>query len=101
MAREGKYLVSGALHDAIGRATETFAVPIDRIEVVGHEIHVDAGGRRMVYGTSISHAGTLMEDGVTAIPAAGGTTLEIVVFSGPLPIPTAAGFWRRLKKWIS
>lgn len=99
MAKSPIDLRSGALYDAIDKSKNLFPAPIDRIEYTGGDIHVDAGGQRIVYTIINSQPGELSEDGEFR-PFVGGVSLELVHFSGPLPIPTVSGFWQRLKSHL-
>jgi hypothetical protein len=96
MARSPIDLRSGALHDAIDKSKNLFRAPIDRIEYTDGDIHVDAGGQRIVYTIINSEQDELSEDGKFR-PFVGGVSLELVHFSGPLPILTVSGLWQRLK----
>jgi hypothetical protein len=83
MAREWRSLLADSLFQAIIQASQLLEKPIERIEVIGSTIHVDAGGRRLVFRTTLNQ--TYDRPGGT--PMLGGTSCGAELVSDREGIP--------------
>lgn len=97
MARQPQYLHADALNDAIRQAAGMLEAFIERVEVVGSMIHVEAGGRRLVFRISQSEG----FDPASGAPLLGSTSGEAVLVSGPEAIIAGNLRWLgRLVAWV-
>ena len=96
MAREAKFLHADSMIEAIREASQLLAAPIERVEAIGSTIHVDAGGRRLVFRTTNSQT----YDRVGGTPMPGGTSGGVELVSRPEGIraPTLSGFLKVFRK---
>lgn len=79
MAREARFLHAESLGKAIYQASSLLAQDIDRLEVIGSQIHVRAGGQRVVF--QATHSQTY--DWESKTPTLGATSGEVALISGP------------------
>jgi hypothetical protein len=86
MARESRYLHADSLLEAIHQASQLFKAPIERLEVIGSTIHVDAGGRRLVFRATLNKT----YDRVGGTPMLGGTSGGVELVSAREGIPVSA-----------